>query len=81
MASSSGTKPPPPLRRMVSKSKAQGMMFDLPKNTGDLAVDTDLVPSSLPSIALILRVANEIEHDNPRVSHLCKLISDFTSHG
>ncbi|XVF14474.1 hypothetical protein REPUB_Repub09cG0063300 [Reevesia pubescens] len=70
MASSSGTKPSPPVRRM---SKAQAMMFDLPSNIGDPAVDTDLVPSSLPSIALILCVANEIEDDNPRVAHLCRV--------
>ncbi|XP_007048881.2 PREDICTED: callose synthase 7 isoform X1 [Theobroma cacao] len=70
MASSSGTKPSPPVRRM---SKAQAIMFDLPSNIGDLAVDSDLVPSSLPSIALILRVANEIGNDNPRIAHLCRL--------
>ncbi|KAK8274813.1 hypothetical protein V6Z12_D10G096300 [Gossypium hirsutum] len=70
MASSSGTKPSPPVRRM---SKAHGMMFDLPSNTGNSVVDTDMVPSSLPSIALILRVANEIQDDNPRVAHLCRV--------
>ncbi|KAK8663998.1 hypothetical protein V6N13_083803 [Hibiscus sabdariffa] len=70
MASSSGTKPSPPVRRM---SKAHGMMFDLPSNMGDSAADIDLVPSSLPSIALILRVANEIQDDNPRVAHLCRV--------
>ncbi|MBA0570078.1 hypothetical protein Golob_003765 [Gossypium lobatum] len=70
MASSSGTKPSPPLRRM---SKAHGMMFDLPSNIGNSVVDTDMVPSSLPSIALILRVANEIQDDNPRVAHLCRV--------
>ncbi|PPD93375.1 hypothetical protein GOBAR_DD09687 [Gossypium barbadense] len=32
-----------------------------------------MVPSSLPSIALILRVANEIQDDNPRVAHLCRV--------
>ncbi|KAA3479579.1 callose synthase 7-like [Gossypium australe] len=70
MASSSGTKPSPPLRRM---SKAHGMMFDLPSNIGNSVVDSDMVPSSLPSIALILRVANEIQDDNPRVAHLCRV--------
>ncbi|KAK8637452.1 hypothetical protein V6N13_064871 [Hibiscus sabdariffa] len=70
MASSSGTKPSQPVRRM---SKAHGMMFDLPSNMGDSAADIDLVPSSLPSIALILRVANEIQDDNPRVAHLCRV--------
>ncbi|XWS30100.1 hypothetical protein CRYUN_Cryun24cG0088900 [Craigia yunnanensis] len=70
MASTSGTKPSPPVRRM---SKARAIMFDLPSNIGNSAVDSDLVPSSLPSIALILRVANEIEADNPRVAHLCRV--------
>ncbi|XP_039009301.1 LOW QUALITY PROTEIN: callose synthase 7-like [Hibiscus syriacus] len=69
MASSSGTKPSPLVRRI---SKAHGMMFDLPSNMGDSAADIDLVPSSLPSIALVLRVANEIQDDNPRVAHLCR---------
>lgn len=73
MASSSGTKPSPPVRRT---SKAHGMMFDLPSNIGNSVVDSDMVPSSLPSIALILRVANEIQDDNPRVAHLCNFISD-----
>ncbi|OMO49637.1 hypothetical protein CCACVL1_30881 [Corchorus capsularis] len=70
MASSSGTKPSPPVRKM---SKTQAMMFDLPPNIGNSQLDSDMVPSSLPNIALILRVANEIENDNPRVAHLCRL--------
>ncbi|XP_022741586.1 callose synthase 7-like isoform X3 [Durio zibethinus] len=70
MASWSGTKPSPPVRRM---SKSQAIMFDLPSNIGDSAVDSDMVPSSLPSIALILRVANQIQDDNPRVAHLCRV--------
>lgn len=39
------------------------------------AVDSELVPSSLASIAPILRVANEIEKENPRVAYLCKAYS------
>ncbi|XP_076950818.1 putative callose synthase 6 [Bidens hawaiensis] len=35
-------------------------------------VDSELVPSSLASIAPILRVANEIERDNERVAYLCR---------
>ncbi|XP_042424406.1 callose synthase 7-like isoform X1 [Zingiber officinale] len=34
--------------------------------------DSELVPASLASIVPILRVANEIEQDNPRVAYLCR---------
>lgn len=34
--------------------------------------DSELVPASLASIVPILRVANEIEQENPRVAYLCK---------
>ncbi|KAK3000335.1 hypothetical protein RJ639_021903, partial [Escallonia herrerae] len=33
--------------------------------------DNEVVPSSLQSIAPILRVASEIEHERPRVAYLC----------
>lgn len=36
--------------------------------------DNEVVPSSLASIAPILRVANEIESERPRVSYLCKVL-------
>ena len=35
------------------------------------SVDSELVPSSLASIAPILRAANETEKANPRVAYLC----------
>jgi hypothetical protein len=34
-----------------------------------------VVPSSLASITPILRIANEIESDRPRVAYLCMLIN------
>ncbi|KAI3502032.1 hypothetical protein L1887_30063 [Cichorium endivia] len=69
MASTSGTKdevgPPRSLSRRMTRTST---MFD-PNADG---VDSELVPSSLASIAPILRVANEIEKDNDRVAYLCR---------
>lgn len=41
--------------------------------------DNDVVPSSLASISPILRVANEIESERPRVAYLCTLLLPLTS--
>ncbi|KAL0399622.1 UNVERIFIED_CONTAM: putative callose synthase 6 [Sesamum radiatum] len=70
MASSSGTKdgvgPPRSLSRRMTRAPT---MLDPADDSG--AVDSELVPSSLASIAPILRVANEVEKENPRVAYLC----------
>lgn len=39
--------------------------------------DNEVVPSSLGSIAPILRVAAEIESERPRVAYLCKFVKTF----
>lgn len=72
MASGSGTKdevgPPRSLSRTMSRMPT--MIDPYPDEP---AVDSELVPSSLASIAPILRVANEVEKENPRVAYLCKI--------
>ncbi|KAF3440590.1 hypothetical protein FNV43_RR18874 [Rhamnella rubrinervis] len=42
--------------------------------------DNEVVPSSLASIAPILRVANEIEHERPRVAYHCRFYAFEKAH-
>ncbi|XP_021735292.1 callose synthase 7-like [Chenopodium quinoa] len=70
MASSSGSRADlgsrPPSRRMTRALT----MIDPTKD--EIPIDSELVPSSLAVIAPILRVANEVEVENPRVAYLCR---------
>ncbi|KAJ6352483.1 hypothetical protein OIU76_001673 [Salix suchowensis] len=80
MASTSGTKNEGALPRSLSRrmTRAQTTMLHLPDE--DSPVDSELVPSSLASIAPILRVANEIEEENPRVAYLCRFSAFEKAH-
>ncbi|KAJ7297833.1 hypothetical protein O6H91_Y034700 [Diphasiastrum complanatum] len=62
MATSGGPEPP---QRRLSRTYTTGTF-------STEVFDSQVVPSSLASIASILRVANEIEAESPRVAYLCK---------
>jgi callose synthase len=56
-----------PLRRLTRTPTAGPGIFP--------EMDSEVVPLSLAAIAPILRVANEIEEDHPRVAYLCKFLA------
>ncbi|KAJ4980938.1 hypothetical protein NE237_031775 [Protea cynaroides] len=70
MASTSGTKNDG-LPKSLSKkmTRLRTVAADVPEEE---VIDSEKLPSSLAEIVPILRVANEIESENPRVAYLCR---------
>lgn len=79
MASTSGTKgidqnaPRLPSRRLTRPPAREVELLD-----EEGATDSEIVPSSLAVIVPILRAANEIELENPRVAYLCECLSEYS---
>lgn len=71
MASSSGTKDEMGPPRSLSRRMTRSTTTVTPHVEENASADSEQVPSSLSSIAPILRVANEIERENRRVAYLC----------
>ncbi|CAJ1974879.1 unnamed protein product [Sphenostylis stenocarpa] len=63
---------PPTLTRRPSRSAATTFSTEV--------FDNEVVPSSLASISPILRVANEIESERPRVAYLCRFYAFEKAH-
>ncbi|KAK7256070.1 hypothetical protein RIF29_29503 [Crotalaria pallida] len=73
MASTSGTKGPPPgVPRPPSRRFTRAPTRNVELLNEEGSVDSEIVPSSLAVIVPILRAAIEIEEENPRVAYLCR---------
>ncbi|KAI8008497.1 putative callose synthase 6 [Camellia lanceoleosa] len=70
MASSSGSKSAVGPLKSLSRRVTMAQTMADPNADDSSAIDSELVPSSLAAIAPILRVANEVEKDNPRVAYI-----------
>lgn len=77
MASTSSGKPARLPSHIDSELKEESQIMPLPMEDQPnlhevIPIDSESVPSSLAAIVPILRVANEIQKENPRVAFLCK---------
>ncbi|XP_059074532.1 callose synthase 3 [Cryptomeria japonica] len=63
----------PPTRRLT-RTQTVGTL------ASNEAIDSEVVPSTLSKIAPILRVANEIESECPRVAYLCRFYAFEKAH-
>ncbi|KAM0909445.1 hypothetical protein ACQ4PT_014810 [Festuca glaucescens] len=81
MSMSSGGPSGPQRQRSRNMSRAITMRTDgfSGEEPGDI-IESELVPSSLAPIVPILRAANEIEEDNPRVAYLCRFTAFEKAH-
>ncbi|XLU95279.1 hypothetical protein S245_009631 [Arachis hypogaea] len=72
MSQLDGVMPPTTLVRRGSRSASTTFNMEV--------FDNEVVPSSLASISPILRVANEIEAERPRVAYLCRFYAFEKAH-
>ncbi|KAF0917198.1 hypothetical protein E2562_017105 [Oryza meyeriana var. granulata] len=76
----SGPQTQPSLRRGFSRAFTMRPEGFSGEDGGDYRGESELVPSSLAPIVPILRAANEIEEENPRVAYLCRFTAFEKAH-